>query len=207
MWSTPVGHVLVVDPDDEQRVATATLFERAGYRVTALSSGEHAVTTATETTPAVVILEIPLEPVSGYEVCRTLREQLGPELPIVFLTGARTETYDCVAGLLVGADDYVVKPYADDVLLARVRRLVERSVPQSAPAVAERLTKRELEILQLLADGLRYRQIAEQLFISHRTVGTHIEHILSKLGVRSRAEAVAVAHREALVQPPAEPAA
>ena len=115
-------------------------------------------------------------------------------------------TYDCVAGLLVGADDYVVKPYADDVLLARVRRLVERRVPQPAPSVTERLTKRELEILQLLADGLRYRQIAEQLFISHRTVGTHIEHILSKLGVRSRAEAVAVAYREALVQPPSEPA-
>ena len=73
--------------------------------------------------------------------------------------------------------------------------------------MTERLTKRELEILQLLADGLRYRQIAEQLFISHRTVGTHIEHILSKLGVRSRAEAVAVAYREWLVQPPSEPAA
>ena len=65
MWSTPVGHVLVVDPDDEQRVATTTLFEQAGYQVTALSSGEDAVTTATATPPAVVILEIPLEPVSG----------------------------------------------------------------------------------------------------------------------------------------------
>ena len=207
MWSTDVGHVLVVDPDDEQRVATKALFERAGYSVTALSSGEHAVTTATATTPAVVILEIPLEPVSGYEVCRTLREQFGSELPIVFLTGARTETYDCVAGLLVGADDYVVKPYADDVLLARVRRLVERRVRPLAPAASERLTKRELEILQLLAEGLRYRQIAEQLFISPRTVGTHIEHILSKLGVRSRAQAVAVAYREGLLPQTAEPPA
>jgi DNA-binding NarL/FixJ family response regulator len=207
VWSTDVGHVLVVDPDDEQRVATKALFERAGYSVTALSSGEHAVTTATATAPAVVILEIPLEPVSGYEVCRTLREQFGEELPIVFLTGARTETYDCVAGLLVGADDYVVKPYADDVLLARVRRLVERRVRPSAPVVSERLTKRELEILELLAEGLRYRQIAEQLFISPRTVGTHMEHILSKLGVRSRAEAVAVAYREGLLPAASEPAA
>ena len=80
-----------------------------------------------------------------------LREQFGTEFPIVFLTGARTETDDCVAGLLVGADDYVVKPYADDVLLARVRRLVERRVRPLAPAASERLTKRELEILQLLA--------------------------------------------------------
>ena len=207
MWSTAIGHVLVVDPDDEQRVATKALFERAGYSVTALSSGEHAVTTASATTPAVVILEIPLEPVSGYEVCRTLREQFGSELPIVFLTGARTEPYDCVAGLLVGADDYVVKPYADDVLLARVRRLVERRIRPPEPVVSERLTKRELEILQLLADGLRYRQIAEQLFISPRTVGTHIEHILSKLGARSRAQAVAVAYREGLLQQPSEPAA
>lgn len=97
--------------------------------------------------------------------------------------------------------------YRAGVLLVRVRRLVERRVRPLAPSVAaERLTKRELEILQLLADGLRYRQIAAQFFISPRTAGTHIEHILSKLGVRSHAEAVAVAHREALVQPPSEPA-
>jgi DNA-binding NarL/FixJ family response regulator len=197
--STDVGVALVVDPDEEAREATTQLFEQAGFEVVAVSSGEEALEIARATPPSVVILEIPLEGVSGYEVCRTLREALGPELPIVFVTGARTEPYDRVAGLLVGADDYVVKPYAADELLARARRLVQRAQPLTA-SVVERLTKRELEILQLLARGLTQAQIAERLVISPKTVGTHIEHILPKLGVRSRAQAVAIAFREELVE-------
>jgi DNA-binding NarL/FixJ family response regulator len=77
---------------------------------------------------------------------------------------------------------------------------VERARP-IVPSVAERLTSRELEILQLLAEGLAQAQIADQLVISPKTVGSHIEHILAKLGVRSRAQAVAVAYREELVEP------
>jgi DNA-binding CsgD family transcriptional regulator len=69
----------------------------------------------------------------------------------------------------------------------------------SVPSLPGRLTKRESEILQLLADGLTQKQIAERLFISPKTVGTHIEHILLKLGVRTRAQAVAVAYRGDLV--------
>jgi DNA-binding NarL/FixJ family response regulator len=197
--STSLGVALIVDSEEDARLSTAQLFEHAGFEVVAVSSGEEAVEIARATPPSVVILEIPLEGVSGYEVCRTLREALGPELPILFVTGARTEPYDRVAGLLVGADDYVVKPYAADELLTRARRLVERAQPLAA-SVAERLTKRELEILQLLARGLTQAQIAERLFISPKTVGTHIEHILTKLGVRSRAQAVAIAFREDLVE-------
>jgi DNA-binding NarL/FixJ family response regulator len=198
--STTPGPVLVVDHDDGARQATAALFAQAGFAVTAVASGEEALDVARHDTPSVVILEIPVGSLSGYEVCRALREASGRELPIVFVTGTRTEPYDAVAGILVGADDYVVKPYAPDELLARVRRLVERARP-IVPSVAERLTNRELEILQLLAEGLAQAQIAEQLVISPKTVGSHIEHILAKLGVRSRAQAIAVAYREELVEP------
>lgn len=198
--STTVGPVLVVDHDDAEREATAALFSQAGFAVTAVGTGEEALEAARHDSPSVVILEIPVGSLSGYEVCRSLREASGRELPIVFVTGTRTEPYDAVAGLLVGADDYVVKPYAPDELLARVRRLVERSRP-IVPSVAERLTSRELEILQLLAEGLTQADIAAQLVISPKTVGTHIEHILAKLGVRSRAQAIAVAYREELVEP------
>jgi DNA-binding NarL/FixJ family response regulator len=197
--STSLGVALIVDSEEDARLSTAELFEHAGFEVVAVATGEEAVEIARATPPSVVILEIPLEGVSGYEVCRTLREALGPELPILFVTGARTEPYDRVAGLLVGADDYVVKPYAADELLTRARRLVERAQPLAA-SVAERLTKRELEILQLLARGLTQAQIAERLVISPKTVGTHIEHILTKLGVRSRAQAVAIAFRDDLVE-------
>ena len=173
MASPTVGPVMIVDPEEEARRATADLFERAGYEVRTAASGEEAVDLARGTAPAAVILEIPLGGLSGYEVCRSLREALGSTLPIVFVTGARTEPYDRVAGLLVGADDYLVKPYSADELLTRVRRLVDRARPVAA-SVADRLTKRELEVLRLLADGMTQAEIAHRLFISSKTVGSHI---------------------------------
>jgi len=125
---------------------------------------------------------------------------------VLFVTGARTESYDRVSGLLIGADDYVVKPYAPDELLARVRRLVQKSRPAMARN-ASRLTPRELEVLDLLADGRSPQEIASGLFISAKTVATHIEHIFAKLGVSSRVQAVAVAYRDGLVTAAAENAA
>jgi DNA-binding NarL/FixJ family response regulator len=104
-----------------------------------------------------------------------------------------------VAGILIGADDYVVKPFAPDELLARVRRLVRSATPV-ASIVASRLTARETEVLRHLAAGLAPAEIASQLFISRRTVGTDLENIMRKLGVRSRAQAVALAYRDALVK-------
>jgi DNA-binding NarL/FixJ family response regulator len=192
------GPVLIVDADDADRAELAQLFEAAGYLVTQAATGEEALDAAREEMPSAVVLEVPLGAFSGYEVCRTLRRTFGDELPIIFLSGSRTESYDRVAGLLVGADDYLVKPYAGDELLARLRRLLRRSHPLSNGATAN-LTKREREILGLLAEGLQQDAIAERLFISPKTVGTHIEHILSKLNVRSRAQAVALAYRDELV--------
>ena len=189
------GAVLVVDPDDAERADIARVFVTAGYAVRQVATGEAALDAAREDAPSAVVLEVALGgDFSGYEVCRALRRSFGPELPIVFLSGVRTESYDRVAGLLVGADDYLVKPYAADELLTRVRRLHPR--PASGTA---KLTKRQDEVLRLLAEGLPQSTIAQQLFISSKTVGTHIEHILSKLGVQSRAQAVARAYRDELV--------
>ena len=140
------------------------------------------------------ILEIPLSVLSGYEVCRSLKSELGAMFPVLFLSGVRTESYDRVAGLLVGADDYVVKPYAPDELLARVR-LLEPRARASAGVSRTDLTRREGEVLQLLAHGLTQHEIAVHLGISPKTVGTHIENVLRKLGVHSRAQAVALVFR------------
>jgi DNA-binding NarL/FixJ family response regulator len=190
-----LASVLVADSDGEAREALARLLESAGYQVRQAEAGDEAVTMARENPPAVAILEIPLPVLSGYEVCRALKSEYGPGLPVLFLSGERTESYDRVAGLLVGADDYLVKPYAADELLARVRSLQLRSRP-FAGGVRTKLSRREAEVLRLLAQGLTQLEIAERLTISPKTVGTHLEHVLRKLGVHSRAQAVALAFRD-----------
>jgi two-component system nitrate/nitrite response regulator NarL len=196
-FSANCGPVVIADEDASAREELACLFDAAGYEVVQVGSGEEVLQAAKEVTPCVVLLEIPLGSLSGYEVCRALREDASG-IPVVFVSGSRTESYDRVAGLLVGADDYVVKPYAPDELLTRVRALVRRSQPLT-DSVSAKLTKRELEVLRLLADGLRQDEIAERLFISRKTVGTHIANILRKLGVHSQIQAVALAHREELL--------
>jgi DNA-binding NarL/FixJ family response regulator len=188
------GVVLIADEDSTSRDQLADVLEAAGYEIVQVASGEEALEAARKANPSIVLLEIPLGGLSGYEVCRALRE-VTREMPIVFVSGARTESYDRVAGLLLGADDYIVKPYAPDELLTRVRHLVRRSQAITSP-VGGSLTKREREILRLLADGLRQDEIAERLFISRKTVSTHVANILRKLGVRTQTQAVALAFRD-----------
>jgi DNA-binding NarL/FixJ family response regulator len=101
-------------------------------------------------------------------------------------------------GLLVGADDYLVKPVAPGELVARVRRQLERS-PASGRSARSPLTARERDVLGLLAAGLGPTEIGRELAISPKTVATHVEHIYAKLGVHTRAQAVARAFRLELV--------
>jgi DNA-binding NarL/FixJ family response regulator len=192
--------VLVAAEDEHERGELAQLLEETGFSVVHAATGEEALATARTGFPNLALLGVVLDGMSGYEVCRTLREEDSSDLPIIFVSGSRTESADCVAGLTLGADDYVVKPYAADELLARIRRLIERSRPQRV--VVSRLTPREHEVLRLLAEGSSPDEIARQLFISPRTVATHIDHILSKLNVKSRVQAVAVAYRDGLVELP-----
>jgi DNA-binding NarL/FixJ family response regulator len=191
--------ILIADHEAATRSVVAGVLQKAGYDVVEADTGDDAIEAARRELPRLVVLEVTLPGLSGYEVCHQLREEFGEGLPIIFVSGERTEAFDRVAGILIGADDYLVKPFAPDELLARVRRL-ERSRAPVAPSVALRLTARENEVLRLLAEGLEQEQIAGQLFISRRTVGTHIENITRKLGVRSRAQAVALAYREDLVR-------
>jgi DNA-binding NarL/FixJ family response regulator len=192
------GTILIADDDGETRALVAAVLQKAGYEVAEAESGDEAIDKARDELPRLVILEVSLPVLSGYEVCHELREDFGAGLPIILISGERTEPFDRVAGILIGADDYVVKPLAPDELLARVRRLVRSATPV-APTVASRLTARETEVLRMLADGCEPAEIAKQLFISPRTVGTHLENIMRKLGVRSRTQAVALAYREELV--------
>ena len=191
--------VLIADPEEASRMALARILRGAGYHVLQADTGEGALKLARSMMPVAVILEVPLPGLSGYEVCQTLRTELGSTMPVLFLSGVRTEWYDRIAGLLLGADDYMVKPYAAGELIARLARLIRRS-RVSAPRTAHELTRRELEVLNLMGEGLRHEQIARRLFISPKTVATHVEHILRKLAVRSSTEAIVVAFREEILR-------
>jgi DNA-binding NarL/FixJ family response regulator len=193
----------VVDGDAGCRHEVAALLQRAGLSTVELATGEAALDAAHEARPALVLLEVELPGASGYEICRELRDEFGDELPIVFLSGTRTESLDRVAGLLLGADDYLVKPYDPDELITRVRRLAARTTKRPVAPSSANLTPREEDVLGLLMEGLGQGEIARRLFITDRTVGKHIEHILAKLGVHTRAQAVARAARDSLLRSPA----
>jgi DNA-binding response OmpR family regulator len=190
------GPVLIVDDDAAFRTLLIGVLERSGFHVRAAATGEDGLALARRERPSAVVLDVRLPGISGWEVCHELRGHHGDEVPILFVSGERIESLDRVAGLLLGGDDYLVKPFAPDELLARLKRLVRRTAAEPSHT---RLTPREREVLGLLADGKRGPDIAAELVISPKTVSTHVDRILAKLGVNSRAQAVALAYRERLL--------
>jgi DNA-binding response OmpR family regulator len=193
------GRILVVDDDPDLLELVSTTLESAGFEIVSVTSGREALAVARgEAPPDLVVLDVQLPGMSGYEICRELRDDFGEGLPILFVSGFRTESLDRVAGLLVGADDYLVKPFAPDELIGRVRALVRRSRGGISNGRAWGLTRREDEVLRLLASGLRQEEIATRLVVSPRTVGSHIQNVLRKMGATSRTQAVALAYRRDL---------
>jgi DNA-binding response OmpR family regulator len=189
--------ILVVDDDDAAAAQLVALLTGDGAEVRRVATGDEGLASALADPPQLVLLEVNLPGMCGYELLRRLRETLGDGLPIVFMSGERTEAFDRVAGMLLGADDYIVKPFSPDELLARVRRLLRSSRP--APKRAAALTSREREVLDLLAAGFSHKEIATSLVLAPKTCAKHIERILEKLEVHSRAQAVAVAYRDELI--------
>lgn len=187
--------VLLVDDDRACRDLMSEALNDAGFSVASVGCGEEALPMVRKHAPRLVVLDVNLPGLCGYEVCRQIKDEAGHQPAVLFVSGERVESLDRVAGLLLGADDYLVKPFSVDELIARVRCLLKRSSPSSAD---HGLTSRESEILGLLSSGLNQREIGEKLVISSKTVDTHIQHILTKLKVRSRAEAVAFAFKHGL---------
>src|SRR4051812_11832003 len=186
--------VLIVDHDERSRTVLADALRPLGGTVVEAANVEDALVAAEHQRPDVAITEVLLPTISGYELCRCLKERYGPEPPVVFVSGERTQPADRVAGLLIGADDSLVKPVQPDELLARVRRLMPRT--RAGGRRRSQLTAREEEVLALMTEGFRQKEIAEQLVITPRTVAKHVEHILSKFDVHSRTEAIVAALRD-----------
>lgn len=132
--------VLVVEDDRSVRETVTLLLERAGLRVTAVDDGRRALEMFGEHSFDLVLLDVMLPSVDGFQVCREIRQ--ASQIPIVMLT-ARSDTADVVAGLELGADDYLTKPFQGAELVARVRAALRR---QSADPPLPRLQIHDLDI-------------------------------------------------------------
>ena len=196
--------ILVADGDAACRSLIVALLRRVGHKTREAATGQEVLNLVESSRPALVLIDVELPGISGYETCRELRDRFGEEIPVVFVSETRVEAIDRIAGLLIGADDYIVKPFEPDELLGRVRLLLRRhngnpARPEKGDAVSiDTLTARERQVLTLLSQGRSQREIAQEFFISPKTVATHIQRVLMKLNVHSRAQAVAFAHLHGL---------
>ncbi|MCO5968573.1 response regulator transcription factor [Actinoallomurus soli] len=122
--------VLVVDDEPNIRDLVEVALRFHGFTVVTAATGDEALRRVREDRPALIVLDVMLPDLDGFEVCRRLRGN-GDETPVIFLT-ARDTSSDTVTGLALGGDDYVTKPFAVDALVARVRAVLRRARPQRA---------------------------------------------------------------------------
>ncbi|MDP2674833.1 MAG: response regulator transcription factor, partial [Dehalococcoidia bacterium] len=135
--------ILVVD-DEPTLVATLRYnLEREGFEVSTAADGEEALSKARTQRPDLIVLDLMLPVLSGYEVCRILQKETA--VPILMLT-ARSDEVDKVVGLEMGADDYVTKPFSMRELMARVRALLRRAERPAAAEEAQRLSAGDLTV-------------------------------------------------------------
>ena len=121
-----MSRILIVEDDERIRSSMRLALEDEGYAVEDVASGEEAIERFAEEPSELVLIDLMLPGIDGFESCRTLRQQ--STVPVIMVT-ARSDTHDVVAGLEAGADDYVTKPFVAKELAARIRALLRRSRP------------------------------------------------------------------------------
>jgi len=138
------ARLLVVDDEPNIRDLLATSLRFAGFEVFTASTGNEAIREATEHQPDLVVLDVMLPDMDGFTVTRRLRDR-GEQYPILFLT-AKDETQDKVAGLTVGGDDYVTKPFSLEEVVARIRAVLRRTHGGSETTVDSALVVGDLRL-------------------------------------------------------------
>jgi DNA-binding NarL/FixJ family response regulator len=210
-----VIRILIVDDHPVVRDGLRAILETAPNLalVGEAADGAEGVRLATELAPDVVLMDLRMPGLGGIEAIEQIKATR-PEVAIVILT-----TYDddelILRGLRAGARGYLLKDAGRDVLLDAIRaahsgelllpdsiatRLVAH-LEEAKPTRGEELSRRELEVLALIAQGAPNKQIARQLRIAERTVKAHVTSVFHKLAVDTRAQAVAVALRRGLLGP------
>jgi DNA-binding response OmpR family regulator len=209
--------ILVVEDDRDIAELVGRYLERAGFNVEILASGRDGLAAIAENPPNLLILDLMLPQVSGLDICRAARSSPATaSVPIIMLT-ARAEEWERIAGLEIGADDYITKPFSPNELVARVRALLRRSERQAAPAAriaygsltvdGQRhtveadgqpvtLTAKEFLLLQYLL-AHRGRVLSRDVLLTDvwgykytggtRTVDVHVRRLREKLPLLERA--------------------
>jgi two-component system, OmpR family, alkaline phosphatase synthesis response regulator PhoP len=204
------GRILVVEDAADLATVISDRFRREGYSVRTVGDGESALTAAADDPCDLMLLDVVLPGISGFEVCRELRRR-HRDIPILMLT-ARAETVDKIAGLKLGADDYVTKPFDFGELTARVEALMRRAPHPSSDVVARlrfgeidvdlrgaevyrgggrvNLTAREFRLLRCLIENrgvvLSRRALMKEVWnydvkLRTRTLDVHIAWLRQKL--------------------------
>ena len=200
-----MSRILIVEDEPAILLGLSGQLRREGYELVTATNGDEGLAAAILHKPGLIILDLMLPGLSGYEICRKLRAQ-GNQTPIIMLT-ARGEEADRVLGLDIGADDYVTKPFSLSELLARVRALLRRTQMPSRLQVEDteidfaaytaakagkpiEMTRRELHLLRVLSarpnhvfsrDELLDAIVGEDVYVSNRVIDNHIVALRAKL--------------------------
>lgn len=217
--------ILVADDDLGTRLSISDYLENAGYLIIAAENGQEALNLVEEYQPHLIVTDITMPRMDGYEFVQRIRQRPASRLiPVVFLT-ARTETHERVRGYQLGCDVYLEKPFELQELGAVVRNLLERLQmieaewrSRTSPSVGAHdgevdatpspqapfplldLTDREQDVLSWLVHGLSNAQIGERLHLSPRTIEKHVSSLLRKTDTNNRSELVRLAMEYHLVQ-------
>ena len=189
-------NVLLVD-DNSKYLKDALPFY--GYEVTTAFDGIQALKELANKSKNfdIVLLDVMMPNMNGWQTLKEIRSnEKTKHLPVIMLTAVNEEE-KMVAGLKIGADDYIVKPFILPNLLARMEAVLRRSKWQTPIKTSHKkelppdlLTTKEKEVLEMVANGASNKQIADKLFVKEVTVKTHLNSIFKKLKVTNRTQAV-----------------
>lgn len=210
--------ILIVDDDPTLRTALTRYLQNRGYVVREARSGAEALALFEEDPADLVVSDVVMPEMDGLEFCRRLRAmRLGQLVPFIFLS-SRRELSDRVEGHETGADDYLVKPFELKELTAKIEAQLERSrrvhseivrlmqqsttngtpppasMPAREPTPPLPLTPAEEKVFWEVIQGFTNKQIGDRLFVSPRTVQTHLSNILSKLELENRLQLIRYAY-------------
>ncbi|MEM6867626.1 MAG: response regulator transcription factor [Cyanobacteria bacterium P01_C01_bin.121] len=197
--------ILIVDDDSTLRAALTRYLQDRGFIVRNATSGLEGYNSFIRDVPDLIVSDVVMPEMNGFELCTKVRAtEAGQLIPFIFLSG-RCDLEDRIQGHTIGADDYLVKPFHPRELiakieaqLARASRIfaeIERALQQpSSEAPQEKvplpLTPAEEKVFWEVIQGYTNKKIGDRLFISPRTVQTHLSNILSKLSVENRSQLI-----------------